>query len=256
VACPRKSIAIPNAQKIIVLEGLSLKQDLRCESIMAVSSPKRIVLAAWLLLGPGCTFVAPGIATVTYYDYGAALPVIRPLDAYAINLIVEDLRPDILSRKKIPLYVGVAENGWGETRDVFNRDDCPVPVSVHRLPHCNSLAESIALRLKSPVSHPDASQVRGLMTVEIKAWSTQAGLDLRLDYDLELYLRAPSGERLALSHIEGHGELIDTGDIGRMGFANHVAKEEQLSAIVSKALDTKLGDLLKGDVQNALFRFR
>lgn len=204
----------------------------------------------------GCTWVSPGIATVTYYDFGAALPVLRPLDAYAVKLIVQDLRPEVLSRKKIPLFVGTAENGWGEARDVFNRDDCPVPVSVHRTPHCRSLAESIALRLKSPETLPTAATFSPLVMVEIKGWATQAGADLRLDYDIEMYVRSATGERLATSHVQGQQERVDTTEIADMGFANHVGKEDQLSRLISKTMDTKLDQLLQGDVLNILYTFR
>jgi len=48
----------------------------------------------------GCRLIPPGISTVTYYNYGAAMPLLRPLDAYPINVLVKDLRPEILSLKK------------------------------------------------------------------------------------------------------------------------------------------------------------
>lgn len=213
-----------------------------------------LVLVA--MVSSGCTLISPGIATVTYYNYGAAMPILRPLDAYSIQVLVQDLRPEILSLKKIPLYVGKAENGFGEVRDVLNRDDCPVPVSVHQTPHCRSFAESLSIRLKSPRTLPTQDASKGLLLVEIQRWDTHAGLELTLDYSIDVYLRSQSGERLGSAHVEGADEKIETDEVGRISFANHVKKEERLSAIVAGVLDSKIDQLLQGPLQNALFKLR
>ncbi|MEN9681635.1 MAG: hypothetical protein RLZZ627_1528 [Pseudomonadota bacterium] len=204
----------------------------------------------------GCTMIPPGISTVTYYNYGAAMPLLRPLDAYPINVLVQDLRPEILSLKKIPLYVGKAENGFGEVRDVLNRDDCPVPVSVHRTPHCLSFAESLSHRIKSSKTMPTRETSQGLLLVEIRTWDTHAGAELFLDYAIDVYLRSNSGERLGSASIQGSHEKIDTQEVGKMSFANHVEKEERLSAIVAGVLDAKIAQLLQGPLQKALFDLR
>lgn len=149
-----------------------------------------------LLMTAGCSWVSPDFATVDYYDYGAGVPKHRLLDSYPVKLLVQDLRPEILTLEKIPLYVGRAENGLGEARDVLNRDDCPVPISVHRTPHCRSFAESIWHRLKSAKNTPAPEDAKGLVLVEIRQWETHAGGDLRLDYSLDVYLRASSGGTL------------------------------------------------------------
>ncbi len=200
--------------------------------------------------------MTPGISTVTYYNYGAAMPLLRPLDAYPINVLVQDLRPEVLSLKKIPLYVGKAENGFGEVRDVLNRDDCPVPVSVHRTPHCLSFAESLSHRLKSSKTLPSKEVSKGLLLVEIRTWDTHAESDLFLDYAIDVYLRSNRGERLGSASIQGTHEKIETQEIGRMSFANHVEKEARLSAIVARVLDEKIAQLLKDPLQKALYGLR
>jgi hypothetical protein len=204
----------------------------------------------------GCVMVTPGASTITYYDFGAGMPILRPLDSYPIKVIVQDLRPEVLSRRKNPLFVGSAENGMGERRDVFNRDDCPVPVSVHSTPHCRSFAESVSLRLKSPESFPQADHVKGLVIVEIKEWVTQASADevFRINYTLELYLRSLTGETMATSTVSGQGERIDVSSLGAVGFFNHIEREEQLSAIIAGVLDGKIKALLTNPIQNALRR--
>lgn len=215
--------------------------------------PWRILLLTLALTGlPGCFMVAPGVATVTYYDFGAGLPVILPLDAYPVTLLVRDLRPEVVSRRKNPLYVGMAENGMGESRDVFNRDDCPVPVSVHATPHCRSLADSVALRLKSPATTPKAGASKGMVIVELKSWSTRAGSTMTLDYAIELYVRSATGENLAASKASANGENIDVERIGEIGFFNHAKREEQLSVVVANVLDDKLKSLLTPPVTEAL----
>lgn len=214
---------------------------------------------AWaMLLGlgllSGCVMVSPSASTITYYDFGAGMPIFRPLDSYPIKVIVQDLRPEVLSRRKTPLFVGTAENGLGERRDVFNRDDCPVPVSVHSTPHCRTLAESVWHRLKSPESSPQSGDLKGLVIVEIKEWVTQASADdvFRINYSLELYLRSLSGETLVTSTVSGRGERIDVSSLGAVGFFNHTEREEQLSAIIACVLDGKIKALLTNPVQNAL----
>lgn len=207
-------------------------------------------------LSSSCTWVHPNFATVTYYDYGVGVPEDRPLDPYPVTVLVEDLRPQILTRKKIPLFVGRAENGLGEARDVLNRDDCPVPVSVHRTPHCRSLAESIRHRLKTAKTSPSPENAKGLLLLEIRQWETHAASDLELDYSLDIYLRSSSGERLGNVSLAGQGEVIDTQNLGKMNFANHEAKENQLSLLVSGVLDDKLNQLLTGSLKEALERLR
>lgn len=209
-----------------------------------------------MTLFAGCALTTPSVATVTYYNYGAAMPLLRPLDAYPINILVQDLRPAILGLKKIPLYVGMAENGLGAPHDVLNRDGCTIPVSVHRTPHCRSFAESLSHRLKSPKTNPAADASKGLLIVEIRSWETHAGTELWLDYAIEVYLRSKTGAKLASAKIEGIHEKIDTQALGKMGFVNHVEKEELLSAIISGVLDAKIAELLKGPLQNALFSLR
>jgi hypothetical protein len=207
-------------------------------------------------LTAGCTWVSPDFATVDYYDYGAGIPAHRQLDPYPVKLLVEDLRPEILTRQKTPLYVGRAENGIGEARDVLNRDDCPVPISVHRTPHCRSLAESIRHRLKSAHTAPTPEDAKALVLVEVREWATHAGADLRLDYALDVYLRASSGAPLGHARIASQGEVIDTENLGKMNFANHEAKTHQLSLIITHVLDAKLAQLLEGPFNEALERLR
>jgi hypothetical protein len=211
-----------------------------------------MLLALGLL--SGCVMVSPSASTITYYDFGAGMPIFPPLDSYPIKVIVQDLRPEVLSRRKTPLFVGYAENGMGERRDVFNRDDCPVPVSVHSTPHCRTLAESVSLRLKSPETSLQAGHVTGLVIVEIKEWVTQASADdvFRIDYTLELYLRSLTGETLATSSVSGQGERIDVSSLGAVGFFNHTEREVQLSAIIAGVLDSKIKALLTNPVQSAL----
>jgi hypothetical protein len=206
----------------------------------------------------GCVMVIPSASTITYYDFGAGMPILRPLDSYPIKVIVQDLRPEVLSRRRTPLFVGSAENGMGERRDVFNRDDCPVPVSVHSTPHCRTLAESMSLRLKSPESSPQAGPVKGLVIVEIKEWATQASADdvFQINYTLELYLRSLTGETLASSTVSGQGERIDVSSLGAVGFFNHTEREEQLSAMIAGVFDAKIKALLTNPVQNALRHLR
>lgn len=213
-------------------------------------------LFALVALTSGCTWVRPDFATVDSYDYGAGLPEPRPLDSFPVTLLVKDLRPSILSLKKTPTYVGRAENGWGDARDVLNRDNCSAPVSVHRTPHCRSLAESIQNRLKSTKTLVPPQNAKGLLLIEIWQWETRAAGDLKLDYALEVYLRSPTGERLGTASLSGMAELIDIQNIGEMAWANHEAKEHELSLLLSGKLDAKLDQLLKGQIMEALERLR
>jgi hypothetical protein len=213
-------------------------------------------LISWSLLVSGCAIVTPDFATVTYYDYGAGIPDQRPLDPYPVTLQVKDLRPLVVSHEKEPQFVGVAENGFGEPRDVLNRDDCPIPVSVHQTPHCRSLAESLRERLQWPNPSASNQDSKGSVLIDIRQWQTHAGSDLRLDYALHASLRSASGETLTQVDIHGAGERIDTRKIGVMTFANHEAKEYLLSLIVSAVLDEKLHRLVSGPFAGALSRLR
>lgn len=207
-------------------------------------------------LTSACSWVSPDFATIDYYDYGAGVPEHRLLDPYPVKLLVEDLRPEILTLEKIPLFVGRAENGWGRARDVLNRDDCPGPVSVHQTSHCRSLAESIRHRLKNAKTYPVPEMAKALVLVEIRQWETRAGADLRLDYALDVFLRSASGERLANASVEGQDERINTENLGKMTLANHEAREHQLSLRVTAALDDQLNQLLQGAFKDALERLR
>ena len=208
------------------------------------------------LLTASCAIVTPDFATVTYYDYGAGIPDQRPLDPYPVTLQVKDLRPSVVSQEKEPQFVGMAENGFGEPRDVLNRDDCTVPVSVHRTPHCRSFADSVRDRLKWPKPSTSDQESKGSVLIEIRQWQTHAGSDLRLDYALHASLRSANGETLRQADIQGAGERIETRKIGVMTFANHEAKEHRLSLIVSAVLDEKLHRLVSGPFAGALSKLR
>lgn len=213
-------------------------------------------LFSLVALSSGCSWVRPDFATVDSYDYGVGLREPRPIDSFPVTILVKDLRPSILSLKKTPTYVGRAENGWGEARDVLNRDNCAAPVSVHRTSHCRSLAESIQNRLKSTTTFVPPENANGLLLIKIWQWETRAAADLKLDYALEVYLRSSTGERLGSATLSGEGELIDIQNIGVMTWSNHEAKEQDLSRLVSGKLEAKLDQLLKGQIMEALERLR
>ncbi|MEY4684828.1 MAG: hypothetical protein RLZ25_1287 [Pseudomonadota bacterium] len=216
----------------------------------------RLPLFLLILLASACAIVAPGFATVTFYDFGAGISESKLLDAYPVKLLVEDLRPQVVAFKKMARFVGTAENGMGEPRDVLNRDGCPEPVSVHRTPHCLSLAESIRHRLKNESTLPSADSAKPLVLIEIRQWQTRAGSNLRLDYALDVFLRSSSGETLSKASVHGEDEVIDTQAIGKINFENHEAKEHVLSLLVSGALDAKMNLLLAGPFREALSRQR
>jgi len=208
----------------------------------------RLLIALTLLHLEGCATTAlPDEGLIKRYNYGYTEPKL----AFALHshLIVFDLRPEIVSGHKAPIYVGDAFNVLGVPIDVTNADGCEAMHTTHTTERCLPFHESVYNAILRQGG--DRSDSHRLFVI-INQWKTGIRNGLALNYDLAAIVEDKDRNVVAKTHIMGSDERIDTGGIGAIHFRNHNQAAEEMGKIVSGTLARKLEILLGGDIAQAL----
>ena len=119
--------------------------------------------------------------------------VVAGLAAKTFSIAVTDARPYVTHGNKVPAYVGIARGGWGNPIDMVNGGK----LSLAEQMRGDLLKKFRALGL-TETSGSASKQV----SVRIRDWNFDAGIDARFWYEVELTVADSAGKLLAISQAK------------------------------------------------------
>jgi hypothetical protein len=215
----------------------------RCATLM--SGPRLMFLLAAAMVLSAC-------AVGNKYDYripSMPLPVKGSAD---IGLVVSDERSYILSKDKMPDFVGLQRGGYGNPFDVTTASGRPMAQDMAET--LKGSLEDQGFRIVLLEDHADdpnalgrEARGRGLhrvIVLRIKEWKTDTYASTRLLYDLQLVIVDDAGQVVARNSVNGSSAIgggmpSAINDQARKAFENKIGQlfypPEVLSALKTDA---------------------
>lgn len=188
------------------------------------------------------SLVAGGCAVGNRYTYDTTVADTGLHGNGTVAVAVHDERPDVVSGKKTPQFVGFQRGGFGNTFDVTTGGDKPLSVDmteslVASLKRSGFKAQAVAVSfIESAESAREALVATGAdrsVLLTVREWKSDSMMRVGLDYDLRLSILGKNGTVLAESQVQGTKEVLGAApiipsDVGPMVADAFKAKLEQL----------------------------
>jgi hypothetical protein len=159
---------------------------------------------------------ASGCAMGNKHGYTATRPQLAPQGTLPVAVVVQDVRPYILTKEKTPDFVGIQRGGFGNPFDVTTESGRPLADDFS-----SSIADALsrkgfkATQARAPAGKTelDARSVAAdtkasrVALVTIHEWKSDTYMNTALIHEVTLRILDPSGATLANSRISGRDNL-------------------------------------------------